>query len=144
MLTELDLVKEAKKLPYDIKKNYLLRQEETAIHKLLLSMINRLGENYSGEITHGPDEHGRDLVIKHRDPFGNQYIGVIVKMGNSKGELTGKTAGEIDEIISQAKQAIAHPCVLRELEAGAVRINQVWIFFIGRLTSMPAKGLRSN
>ena len=134
MSSQLNLVKEAQKLPYDVKKQYLLRQKETDIHKLLLVMINRLGDKYSAEITHGKDEHGRDLVVKERDPLGAQYIGVIVKIGNRNGELTGKTAREIDEVISQAKQAISHPCPLHELEAGAVKINQLWIFFIGRLT----------
>jgi len=134
MSSQLNLVKEAQKLPYDTKKQYLLKQKETDIHKLLLAMIDRLGDRYSAEITHGRDEHGRDLVVKERDQLGDQYIGVIVKIGNRNGELTGKTAGEIDEVISQAKQAISHPCILRELEAGAVKINQLWVFFIGRLT----------
>jgi len=134
MSSQLNLVKEAKKLPYDMKKQYLLKQKETDIHKLLLAMIDRLDDRYSTEITHGRDEHGRDLVVKERDQLGDHYIGVIVKIGNKKGELTGKTAGEIDEVISHAKQAISHPCILRELEAGAVKINQLWIFFIGRLT----------
>jgi len=105
-MAKLDLVKEAKKLPYTLRRDYLLKQQETTIHKLLLSMIHRLGENFSAEITHGKDEHGRDLVVKQRDPLGDQYIGVIVKRGNPKGELTGQTAGEIDGIISQANQAL--------------------------------------
>ncbi|MBI4188840.1 MAG: hypothetical protein HY529_06505 [Chloroflexi bacterium] len=133
-MLQLDLIREAKKLPYELKKNYLLSQKETAIHKLLLSALNRLGEGFSAEITHGRDEHGRDLVVKQRDPLGSQYIGVIVKMGNEKGELTGATNQEIDEIISQANQAMAHPCPLHELESGTVQINQLWIFFVGRLT----------
>lgn len=135
MLKQLDLVKEAKKLPYDLRKNFLLQQKETTIHKLLLSLIHRLGDKYSAEITHSKDEHGRDLVVRERDPLGGQYIGVIVKKGDSKGKLTGRTAREIDEVISQAKQAISHRCPLHELEAGVVKINQLWIFFIGRLTS---------
>jgi len=135
MVDGLDLVTEAKKLPYTVKKNSLLQQTETTIHKLLLSLINNLGTEYSGEITHGRDEHGRDLVTKLRDPLGSQYIGVIVKMGDSKGTITGKTSKEIDEIISQSKQAISHPCFLHELEAGVIQINQLWIFFVGRLSS---------
>lgn len=118
MKIRLDLVTEAKKLPYTVKRDFLLRQAETTIHRLLLFLINHLGEEYSGEITHGRDEHGRDLVVKLRDPLGSQYIGVIVKMGDSKGTITGQTAREIDEIISQSKQAISHPCPLHELEAG--------------------------
>jgi len=135
MSSKLELVKEARQMPYDLKKEYLLKQEETTLHKLILSLMNRLGENFSAEITHGRDEYGRDLVVKQRDPLGNQYIGVIVKKGNSKGDLTGETTGEIDQIISQAKQALYHPCPLHELEAGVVKINQIWVFFIGRFTS---------
>lgn len=135
MSIQLDLTREAKKLPYDLKRNYLLQQSELAMHKLLLSLIHRLGDNYSAEITHGKDEYGRDLVAKDNDPLGSQFIGVIVKKGDRQGNLTGKTEGVVDEIISQAKQAMAHACPLHELEAGVVRINQLWIFFVGRFTS---------
>lgn len=135
MLSELDLVNEAKKLPYSTKRKYLLSMRETEIHKVLASLINHLEEDYACEITHSKDEHGRDLVIKYRDRFGEQFIGVIVKKGDSKGVITGKTNRKIDEVISQANQAISHPCPLRELRPGVVRINQIWIFFIGTLTS---------
>jgi hypothetical protein len=135
MPNQLNLKQEATKLPYDSKKNYLLTQEETTIHKLLCSLINRLNTDFSAEITHGRDEHGRDLVVKHRDALGQQYIGVIVKMGDKKGKLTGKTDGLIDQVISQSKQSLAHPCILHELSAGSVRINQLWIFFVGPLTN---------
>lgn len=134
MARKLDLVKEAQKLPYTLKRDYLLGLAETDMHKLLASLIDKLGDEYSAEITHGRDEYGRDLVVREKDRLGNQYIGVIVKMGDKKGQLTGETGGVIDNIISQARQAMSHPCLLRELEAGSVQINQLWIFFVGRLT----------
>ncbi|MFC1974083.1 NACHT domain-containing protein [Chloroflexota bacterium] len=135
MPSQLDLVAQAKIMPYDLKKQHLLSQKETDIHKLLLSLINKLSDKYSVEITHSKDEHGRDLVVKERDPLGTQYIGVVVKKGDGKGDLTGETSGVIDDILSQARQAFAWPCLLHELEARAVRITQLWIFFIGRFTN---------
>jgi hypothetical protein len=44
MSSKLELVKEARQMPYDLKKEYLLKQEETTLHKLILSLMNRLGK----------------------------------------------------------------------------------------------------
>ena len=99
MQKQLDLAAEAEKLPYDSKKRFLLSQDETAIHKMLLSTLNKLGENFTAEITHGRDEYGRDLVVKQKDPLGNQFIGVIVKKGTLKVNLLEKLLARSMKII---------------------------------------------
>ena len=71
MSNQLDLATEASKLPHQSKKDFLLSQKETTLHKLLYSVINELGDDYRAEITHGRDEHGTDLVVKQRDMLGD-------------------------------------------------------------------------
>ena len=67
MARELDLVKEAQKLPYTLKRDYLLGLAETDMHKLLASLIDKLGDEYSAEITHGRDEYGSASVVRGED-----------------------------------------------------------------------------
>jgi len=87
------------------------------------------------EITQGNDEYGRDLVIEHKDAWGKRYIGVIVKKGDSSDKITGKSARVIDQVLMQTKEALAHPCPLREISAGVVRISEIRVIFVGRLTT---------
>jgi len=129
-----DLKKQAKILPYDRKRDYFLSFKETQIHSLLKTLIERMEANSTVEITHGKDEYGRDLVIKRKDVFAEQYVGVVVKKGDANGKITGRSNDVLDEIISQVKQAFEIPVYLREIEVGSVRISHVWIVFVGALT----------
>ena len=86
------------------------------------------------EITHGRDEYGRDIVLRRSSPFGNEYIAIVVKRGNSNGTISGRTSGPVDEIISQANQSLAHPCQLKDIEISETPITAVWVMFFGRLS----------
>ncbi len=87
------------------------------------------------EITHGNDEYGRDIVLRRSSPFGHEYIAIVVKRGDSRGKVSGRTAGPVDEVISQVNQSVAHPCRLKEIEVSQVPITGVWAVFFGRLTT---------
>lgn len=136
MQLHIDFSRRARRLPYDVRKNYLLSLPETEMHEELKTLFERMDDNDLVEVTHGKDEFGRDLVVKHSDPWGYEtYRGVVVKKGDPKGKLTGATAGVIDEVLMQVDKALSHPCPLREIGAGSVSISEIRVVFVGRLTS---------
>ncbi len=128
------LVQRAKALTYDSKRDYLLSLPEVEIHKQLKCLFEKMEDNAVAEITHQADEHGRDLVIRREDAYGQNYVGVVVKKGDAAGKITARSAGIVDEVISQVRQAFTHPFFSRELAAGAVKINSVYVVFVGRFT----------
>jgi len=140
----INLTKQARALPYDTKKDYLLSLPETELHKELKSLFEKMEDKCLVEITHGPDEFGRDLVIKRQDPYGEYFVGVVVKKGDSSGKITGKTAGVIDDVISQANQAFTNRCTLREIQSGSVSISEVLVIFAGRLTGGASKRIEAQ
>ena len=139
----LNLFRQASAIPHEDRSLYLTTLPETDLHRHLVSLFNRAEENSSAEITHGVDEFGRDIVMRRTDPYGEGHIGVVVKRSSYK-NLSGRTAGPIDEIISQAKQAVAHPCQLREISSEKVNISGVWIAFFGRMTGNAMKRLQAE
>ncbi len=135
MTVGVDLNREAQALPYEVKSSILTSFPETELHKHLKRLFEELEENKSQiEITHGSDEHGRDLVIKRQDPYGQEFVGIIAKKSKQPKKITAKNAGVIDEIICQIGQSTAHPCFLTEIAAGSVQISSVWVVFVGTLT----------
>lgn len=134
-----DLIEQAKTLTYDRKRDYFLSFTEKQMHPLLKTLLEKMEELSTVEITHGRDEYGRDLVIKRKDVFGEHYVGVVVKKGDSKSKITGRSNKIIDDIISQVQQAFKHPCFLKEIAVGSVRIADVWIIFVGVLTDNASK-----
>lgn len=134
MTVGVNLKQEAQALPYEVKRDILTRFSETQLHKHLKRLFEQMEVKSLVEITHGPDEHGRDLVIKRDDPWGEEFVGIVVKKGDPSGKITAKSDDVIDDIMSQIGQAIAHPCFLKEIAAGSVRISAVWVVFVGTLT----------
>lgn len=143
MTTANDLEIRANAIPRLQRAAYLTEIAEPVLHRHLVSLFTRAEENTRAEITHGPSELGRDIVLRREDPFGKQYVGVVVKRHPyGKGNLTGKTAGPIDEIISQAHQTIMHKCHLKDIAAETVSISTVWIVFFGRMSKTAMERLR--
>jgi hypothetical protein len=134
MTVSVDLKQEAQALPYGVKSNILTCFSEIQLHKHLKRLFEQMEIKSLVEITQGPDEHGRDLVIKRQDPWGEEFVGIVVKKGDPSGKITGKSNNIIDDIMSQIGQATAHPCFLKEIAAGSVKISAVWVVFVGTLT----------
>lgn len=130
-----DYTRQAQRIPYEEKKKYLLSLPETELHHELKALFEKMEEGDLVEITQGQDEFGRDLVIKHSNAWQESFIGIIAKKGNKSGRITGDTAGEVDEIISQIGQAISHPCPLKEIHSGIVNISEIRVIFVGTLTN---------
>lgn len=131
----IDYVKEARKIPSKSKVEHLLSLPEVELHEELKSLFEKMEDKDLIEMTHGNDEYGRDLVIEHKDPWGKRYIGVVVKKGDASGKITGKSAKVVDEIIMQTREALSQPCPLHEISTDIVRISEIRVIFVGKLTT---------
>ena len=120
---------------------YLSELQETELHEHLVSLFTRVEHTARAEVTHGPDEFGRDVVLRRDDPYGVEYIGVVVKRVPYR-KMSGRAAGPIEEVISQARQAVLHPCQLKEISVDEVDISTAWIAFFGRMSNHAMTRLR--
>ena len=129
------LVQKALAIPANVREAYLLGIPEVELHAHLCRLLENMDSGARCEVTHGRDEYGRDIVLRRSSPFGYEYIAIVVKRGDAKGKISGRTAGPVDAIISQVGQSVAHLCLLKEIEVSSVNIKGVWVMFFGRLTN---------
>lgn len=144
-----EIIREAKSLSKQKRKEILSSIAETDLHVDLKSLFERMEPDYLIEITHGPNEFGKDLVIVRKDKFSAEAIGVIVKTG----DIRGKTLGEVDElkktvkevlthrsqkalseILSQVDQATGHPARLKTLFA-ELPITRLMVILCGEISN---------
>ena len=128
------LSQKALAIPSNIRQSYLLNIPETELHTHICRLLENMESGARCEITHGRDEYGRDIVLRRSSPFGHEYIAIVVKRGDSRGGISGRSAGPVDEVISQINQSVAHECLLKEIEMSRVSIGGTWVMFFGRLT----------
>ena len=130
----IDLVKQASSIPLTERCAFLTELPETELQQHLASLFNKAEGSACAEVTHGTSEYGRDIVLRRRDLYGEEYVGIVVKRIPYQ-RMSGRTAGPIDEAISQAHQAIVHPCPLKEIATTTVNIASVWIALFCRLSN---------
>lgn len=138
----------AKSLTQEQRKNIIESFPEIELHKYLKFLFQNMEPDYWVEITHGPNEFGKDLVIVKKDKFNIDVIGVVVKKGNIKGTTSGevdfiknkiesifsnKTKNKIEEILSQVNQAYAHPADLKSI-LEELPVTQVMVILAGDLS----------
>ena len=133
-MTSSILVQKALALPSKVREAYLLGIREVEMHLHLCRLLENMEPGTRCEVTHGRDEYGRDIVLRRSSAFGHEYIAIVVKRGDAKGKISGRTTGPVDQIISQVNQSTAHLCYLKEIEVSPVQIKGVWVMFFGRLT----------
>ena len=138
------LAQKASAIPANVRESYLLGVPEVELHLHLCRLLQNMESGAQCEVTHGRDEYGRDIVLRRSSPFGYEYIAIVVKRGDAKGKISGRTAGPVDEVISQANQSVAHSCYLKEIEISRVQIGGVWVMFFGRLTGNAVKRIVSE
>ncbi|HNT26838.1 MAG TPA: hypothetical protein PKH10_01545 [bacterium] len=144
-----DLTKMAKNINYDSRRSFLLSMKETKLHEYIKELFVSMEPSYYVEITHGSNEMGKDLVLIRSDKLSTEAIAVVVK----KGTISGKTAGDIDEIrndvqkifssgerkiydeiISQIRQSMCNKAELKTL-IDKVIISRVFVFLFGELSN---------
>ena len=138
------LAQKALAIPLDIRESYLLNIPEVELHHYICGLLQNMESDAQCEITHGRDEFGRDIVLRRSSPFGHEYIAIVVKRGDSRGKISGRSSGPVDEVISQAKQSVSHPCHLKEIDFSRVPIGGAWVMFFGRLTDNAVKRIEAE
>ncbi|MHA1232545.1 MAG: NACHT domain-containing protein [Candidatus Helarchaeota archaeon] len=120
------LVQRAHALPKSKRQAILTSFTETEMHKHLKELFQALEPSYIVEITHGPEEYGKDIVMVKDDVWGRNVIGFVVH----KGDIKGTTLGDVDKILSQVDQAFTHPVKIKTI-AEELEIKEVRIVLIG-------------
>jgi hypothetical protein len=152
------LAQEAAALPNDERRRILMEIPEVELHDYLADLFQAMDPNYCVEVTHGPNELGKDLVIVRADPLSTDVMGVIVKRGN----IRAKTAGDVDklqravtnlistkpdrvtdELLSQIGQAKKHPAELRSFFA-TLPTNKIIVVLVGDLSKNARKRLEAE
>ena len=111
----MDLSIQAKSLTKDIRQKVLTDFRETELHKNLKKLFQAMEPDYHVEITHGPGELGKDLVILKQDRFSLEVIAVVVKCG----DIRGRTVGDVEDIERRVESAFSKgdERLLREIES---------------------------
>ena len=144
----MELRKKAESLPKELRRQIIMDYLETDLHKFLKKLFQTMEPNYVVEITHGPQEFGKDLVIVKSDGFTEEVIGVVVKRGDIKGKTLGdvddlklraqtvlsrNTEKKIEEIRSQIKQALSHPAKMKSILED-LPVSKVYVMLAGELS----------
>ena len=152
------LRKKAEALSKALRRQIIMEYQETDLHTFLKELFQAMQPDYTVEITHGPQEFGKDLVIIKVDNFTKEVIGVVVK----RGRINGKTLGDVDglkslaktvlskgaektleEIRSQIQQALTHPAETKSILAD-LPVSKVFVVLAGDLSKNARKRLRNE
>ena len=99
----MDLKIQARALRKDVRRRIIMDLKESDLHDLLGELFQAMERDYTVEVTHGPNEFGKDLVIVKSDKFTSEVIGVVVKCG----DIRGKTLGSVDELNNQIQTILS-------------------------------------
>ncbi|TET76253.1 MAG: hypothetical protein E3J41_09820 [Candidatus Cloacimonadota bacterium] len=139
MIEQTEISQRARVLSKRRRRDVLMSFEEKELHEHLRILLDKMEPDGVVEITHGPQEYGKDLVLVREDQFGRTIIGIIV----GTGDIRGKTLGKVDKIISQVQQAFAHPAKLKAI-LESLTISEVWIMLAGELSGNARKRLKGE
>lgn len=124
------LATKARSMPKSLRKSILRDFPETELHDWLEDLLGVMEPSASVARTHGNRELGKDLVLVKQDALEERVIAVVVH----RGKISGKTKGDIDKIISQVRQAFAHPAEIPDREE-ELDVTRVWVFLIGTMSA---------
>ncbi len=148
MTAELDLTLLARALPFNERGRILREIPEVEFHGYLASVLRTMQPAAIVEVTHGPEERGKDVVVLNSDALQDHVYAFVVK----RGDMRAKTAGDVDElleeieasharrptrvtreILSQIRQAAAHPAELKAT-LRALRVDKVFVVLVGEIS----------
>jgi hypothetical protein len=99
-----ELVQQAEALTQDHRKEILMSIPENELHHHLKQLFVEMEPSYTIEVTQGPKELGKDLVLVRTDNLATDVLGVVVKCGNIK----AKTLGEVEAVTERIDNAFSH------------------------------------
>lgn len=143
-----ELVQQAEALTQEHRREILTSIPETELHQHLKELFLAIEPEYVVEVTHGPKELGKDLILVRLDNLTADVIAVIVKCGDIK----GKTLGDVDELVervditlkenrnrktreieSQIRQAFLHEAELSDFFR-KLPVNKVIVVVAGQIS----------
>lgn len=145
----------AKTINKDQRRQIIMEYPETTLHGFLKELFQAMEPNYVVEITHGPNELGKDLVIVKSDNFTQEVIGVVVKRGdikartlgdvdNLKGrvksELSAGVQKRLEEIKSQIEQALTHSAEMKS-SLKNLSVSKVFVVLAGEFSNQARRRL---
>lgn len=114
--------------------------KETEIHSLMRDLLVAMGYKKIS-ITHGPDEHGRDLVFLETDRLNRQiWRAAQVKAKAPSGSLSSNTG--LRSVLNQCQAALEAP--FRTQEGEEVTIREVWLVLSKQLSETAKKSAASK
>lgn len=124
----------AKNIPTSARASILEGLAETELHQRLKMLLERMVPGAYVEVTHGSTEYGKDIVLIKEDPLVERVAAFVVK----RGKIAGRTAGVVDEIISQIDQAYAHPAETK-ISAEPKKVKEVFVVVSGSISGNARK-----
>lgn len=135
----MNLKNQAQSLTSAQRRQIISEYNETELYKPLRELLQAMRPNYTVEITHGPNEFGKDLVMVRIDDLTKDVIAIVVKCG----KITGNTRGKVDEIRSQVEQALLHPVEMKSVYE-ELPVSKVLVMVAGQFSKSGRKRLRSE
>ncbi len=129
-----DFSEKAKGLPYKIKKERIQSfiGKENLFHKELKKLLERINPDAYIDILQGPEENGKDLVMRQKDSFGKYQNTAFVVKAIEK--LSGSASGKTTELGIQVLQSFKIPAKLEDVYE-EVTISNVIVVNTGTITS---------
>jgi len=121
------------------KERWLQELPEDELRKVLLKLFEKTFPDASVIHTHGTTEYGSDITVIDGKAIGVVSWGFVVKAGR----ITGKTVGEVDDIISQVKQALEIPRPVPG-HSEEIRLDKVMVVLPGHISENALKRLREQ
>lgn len=134
-----DLSAIARTMPVSRRQQVIEILRETELHQRLKRLLERKLPQAVVEITHGSDEYGKDIVLIDDDQLTERVAAFVVK----RGKVGGRSAGVIDEIVSQVNQAFRHPARLR-CTVDLKTVNRVYVVIAGPVTKNAGERIKNE
>lgn len=136
----LDYKTRAKDLPYSIKRDSIQKfiGKENAFHQVLKELLQLVYPESYIEILQGPDEKGKDLVLRQKNAIaGYDHWAFVVKAVE---KLDGKATGKSAEVVTQVRQAFKTKAQLSDIHEPVI-ISKVYIVNTGTITEGSKRNL---
>ena len=120
---------------------YNEKSEQEFMKEVLIPLFENMG--FETTYNHGPNEEGKDFVLKKRGDFGSdEFTAVIVKTGDISNTSKNKEKNTLDEIKRQLKQAQDMP--LNEFDGIGKFPLKIIIVISGRISQSVRKEFYNN
>ncbi len=115
--------------------------DEATLHRLLHDLLPRLGYDWA-EVTHGPNEQGKDLVARGSSRTGgDEYLAVVAKLGGISAASNDRS--NLNNVIQQVRTAFLVPYEGHRVHA-RVFITKVLVVCTGNISEQAQTQIRAQ